>query len=218
MPTNIIKEKNTIKNDFRPLRMEVIEGLSKRTLDREIPFVTTTSLIDVYKDIFTENGFNTFLKYFNLFLKEYDNDTLIFNISLTSKNAYISSLNKRFASKENIAFCPSGEGIISEFKYCEYYINIIKNIPNDMIWVNELTSRELRCFQKNCFGEIIFKSSINRIQDDLIDDNGMLMKNIDCYVLHVPGLLYTPFKKDKCQKINFVETDLPYNLFNGYKI
>lgn len=210
LPTNKIKEKNIIKNNFLTIKMEDIEVLSKRTLDREIPFISTTSIVDVYKEYVTENNFNTFLKNFNAFLKNYDNDSLIFNISLTNKNNYIRSLNERFASKKNKVLFIDDKGKTRRVNYCEHYINSVKNMPNDMIWVNELTSRELRCFQKNCFGEIIFDSSTNTIKDDLI-------KNRDCYVFHIPGLLYVLSKKDKCLKINFVQTDLPYNLFNEKK-
>lgn len=212
--TGKIKEKN-----IQPLLMENIESLSRRTLDREIPFIVKTTLVDVCKEIFTKNNFNTFLKNYNLFLKEYDNDTLIFNISLINKNDYISSLRKRFFKKRNTVVCLNNENTLDKFIYFEYYIKIVKNIPNDMIWVNELTSRKLKCFRERCFGEIIFDSSIDRIEHVLRKiDGDILMKNIDCYVLHIPGLLYNYFKKDECQKANYIKMNLPYNLFNEHKI
>lgn len=215
MPTNEIREKNVTKKNCQPLLIENIERLSRSILDRKIPSTSTTSFINGHKYSLTKNNFNAFLNNFNAFLKEYDNDSLIFNISLTNKDAYISSLNKRFADGEKEVLLVSNKKFYTyNIDYCEYYKNIIKSIPDNILWVNELTSRELRCFQKRCFGEIIFGPSINLIKDNNIRS----IKNIDYYVLHVPGFLYTAFENDKCHRNALVLVDLLYNLFNENKI
>ena len=213
----VVKEKN-----IQPLLMETIEALSRRALDREIPLLLRENFVNVYKLIFTKDDFNAFLKNYNLFLKEYDNDTLIFNISLINKDDYILSLKKKFTDNRRNTVFPfnikTGKLDRSK-KYREYYINILKKISNDTIWVNEITSRKLRCFREKCLGEIVFDSSIDKIEYNLIkNDDDILMKNIDCYALCIPGLLYSYFENDEIQRINYARTTLPYSLFNEYII
>lgn len=199
MPTNENREKNGTEKNCQPLLMENIERFSKAFLDREIPCISKKPFLGVIEHVATKNNFNAFLK-------EYDDDSLIFNISLTNKDTYISSLNKRFANKGKKVLLASNEkrGHTFNLDYCEYYINIIKNILGDILWVNELTSREMRSFQKKCFGEMVFSPSIDIIKDG----NVGLMKNFYCFVFHVPGFLYALFEKDKCQRTVFVETDV----------
>ena len=209
LSTNEIQENKVIQNKCQPILMENIERLSRSNLDRKIPRMSMTGFLNAYEHDITINNFNAFLK-------EYDNDSLIFNISLTNKDTYISSLDKRFSDERKKVLLDNNEKEFFTYQldYCKYYINIIKSIPDDVFWVNELTSRKLRCFQKKCFGEIIFSPSIKLIKDNDVGS----MKNIDCFVLHVPGYLYTASEYYECHKNAFIDIDLPYVLFNENKI
>ena len=94
-----------------------------------------------------------------MFLKEYDDNSLIFKISLANSENYVSSLRRRFGNKREKVFLDNDENTIVGYdkkkshSYYEYYINTINNITTRFksinFWISELTSKELMCLQKN---------------------------------------------------------------------
>jgi len=159
--------------------MENVERYSMKLLDRLVPYFSQKIVVDKMKSK-TKNTFDRFLK-------EYDEDSIIFEISLVDKNNYCQSLLKRFNDNQKdkkkyrqvlvirnnkIDICPCHE----------YYGSLIMSLKTiDIFWINELTTKDLYHPHKKCFGEIILSASIEKTNNI---DTG-----IPWIIFHIPGII-----------------------------
>jgi hypothetical protein len=185
-------------------------------LDLKVPRLSSKDII-IKLDKETKNVFN-------MFLKEYDDDSLIFKISLTNSENYVSFLRRKFGTdKKKKIFLDDDENTIvgydnkKGYSYYEYYIDAINDMTtrfkSNRFWIIELTSRELMCLQKKCFGEIICDSTAESTKLD----NHFDIKNIKCFAFHVPGILMLSLNtgtKENFFRSASVKKDLPYSLFS----